>query len=149
MWKRRIPLIALVAAVLLVTAACAKTPGINSSGTIPQQTSTTEPAPTVEASGEHGRVIEDELSEFAITAASLEFVPGETVEFLITNSGVVEHEFRLSNQGGVDEHMAGGHDDHNGDAMTDEEMAAMTDEEMAAMDDDDEFVDSLACSNSS
>jgi uncharacterized cupredoxin-like copper-binding protein len=129
MWRRSIHLIALVAAVVLVTAACAKTPGINSSNTLPQGTSTTEPAPTGEASGDHGRVIDVELSEFAIAAASLEFTPGETVEFLITNSGVVEHEFRLSNQGRVDEHMAGGHEDHDDNAMTDEEMAAMMDEE--------------------
>jgi len=137
MWKRSIHLIALVTAVPLVTAACAKTPGINSSDTLAQETPTTEPAPTVEASGEHGRVIEVELSEFAIGAASLEFVPGETVEFLITNSGVVEHEFRLSNQDRVDEHIAGGHADHDDDtAMTDEEMAAMGDDE--ATHDDDE-----------
>jgi uncharacterized cupredoxin-like copper-binding protein len=135
MWKRSIHLIALVAAVLLVTAACAKTPGINSSDTLPQGTSTTEPAPTVETLGEHGRIINIELTEFAIAAASLELTPGETVEFLITNSGVVEHEFRLSNMDRVDEHMAGGHEDHDDTAMTDEEMAAMMDDE-AAHDDD-------------
>jgi uncharacterized cupredoxin-like copper-binding protein len=79
------------------------------------------------------------LTEFAIAANSFEFTPGETVEFIITNSGVVEHEFRLSNEGRVDEHIAGGHADH-GDAITDEEMEEMdhAEGEMAEMMDDTE-----------
>ena len=136
MWRRSMSLIALAVAVLLVTAACAKTPGINSAGTLPEEAPTTEEAATVEATGDHGRVIAVELTEFAIGAESFEFIPGETVEFLITNSGVVEHEFRLSNQDRVDEHIAGGHDDHDEGAMSDEEMAAMEDED--ADHDDDE-----------
>jgi uncharacterized cupredoxin-like copper-binding protein len=82
------------------------------------------------------------MAEFTIAAKSFEFTPGETIEFIVTNSGVVEHEFRLSNQVRVDEHVAGGHDDHD-DAMSDEEMAEiehddeMTDEEMADMPHDD------------
>ena len=74
------------------------------------------------------RVVEVELSEFAITAAANTFAPGETVEFVVTNSGVVEHEFRLSNQHRVDEHIASGHADHAEGAMSDEEMAAMDDD---------------------
>jgi uncharacterized cupredoxin-like copper-binding protein len=138
MWKRSIHLMALVAAVLLVTAACAKTPGINSSDTLPQENSTTEPAPRVATSGEDGRIINVELTEFAIDAASFELTPGETVEFLITNSGVVEHEFRISNQDRVDEHIAGGHADHDDTAMTDDEMAAMDDDAEAPHDDADD-----------
>ena len=81
------------------------------------------------------RVLEVELSEFAIAADGFGFVPGETVEFVVTNSGVVQHEFRLSNQDRVDEHVAGGHEDHDEGTMTDEEMEAM-DDEMEAMDDE-------------
>jgi uncharacterized cupredoxin-like copper-binding protein len=113
MWKRSRNLTALGVAVLLVTAACASSPEINGAGT--DQAAATEKAPTVEASGDYGRVIEVEMTEFAFAADSFEFSPGETVEFLVTNSGVVEHELRLSNQVRVDEHLAGGHDDDDHD----------------------------------
>ncbi len=49
------------------------------------------------------RAVDVELSDFAITADDLEFLPGETVQFNVSNAGVVEHEFRLSNQDRVDE----------------------------------------------
>ena len=81
------------------------------------------------------RTVEVELNEFNIEASDLVFAPGETVEFVVTNSGFVEHELRLSNQARVDEHLEGGHDDHD-DAMTDEEMAAMEPDEEAHGDDD-------------
>lgn len=100
---------------------------------------------TEEPAGEVDRVVEVELNEFSIEAASLQFLPGETVEFVVTNTGVVEHELRLSNQERVEEHLAGGHDDHD-ETMTDDEMAemeeaadehdeTMNDDEMAAMED--------------
>jgi uncharacterized cupredoxin-like copper-binding protein len=60
---------------------------------------------------------------------------------MFTNYGVVEHEFLLSNQDRVDEHVAGGHADHDEGTMTDEEMAEMDemgDEE--AVHDEDEAV---------
>jgi uncharacterized cupredoxin-like copper-binding protein len=113
MWKRSRNLTALGVAVLLVTAACASSPEINGAGT--DQAAATEKAQTVEASGDYGRVIEVEMTEFAFAADSFEFSPGETVEFLVTNSGVVEHELRLSNQVRVDEHLAGRHDDDHYD----------------------------------
>ena len=74
-----------------------------------------------------------EPSEFDIAADSFEFAPGETIEFIVTNSGVAQHELRLSNQDRVDEHTAGGDDDG---AMSDEEMEAM-DEEVGRREDDD------------
>ena len=77
-----------------------------------------------ETDGAIDRTVEVELNEFAIEATNLVFAPGETIEFMVTNSGVVEHELRLSNQARVDEHLEGGHADHD-EAMTDEEMAAM------------------------
>ena len=82
------------------------------------------------------RLLEVELSEFDITAPSFDFVPGETVKFVVTNAGVVAHELRLSNDDRVNEHVAGGHDghdesdavvddDHDEDAAGDHEMEGM------------------------
>lgn len=149
MWKRYTKLFILSAAVLLVAAACAKTPAVGSGNTVTTEVPTTEAVVSTDhdeaESGDHeevapssdaDRVVEVELSEFAIDAASFEFAPGETVEFIVTNSGVVEHEFRMSNQDRVDEHVAGGHADHDEGTMSDEEMAAMDDDETEHMDDD-------------
>jgi uncharacterized cupredoxin-like copper-binding protein len=152
MWKRPGRLFALLMSVLLVSAACTSTGTLG--GPLPVPSETVDQETSGHADGdamEHAdidRVLEVELSEFAIAADSFEFAPGETIEFVVTNAGVVQHEFRLSNQDRVDEHVAGGHEDHDEGAMTDEEMAAMddegadhdegamTDEEMAAMDDE-------------
>ncbi len=147
MWKRFTKLFVLSAALLLITAACARTPALNSSNAPTEEaTAVEEPAATGEAasvehvesispSSDADRVVEVEMTEFAIDSASFEFTPGETVEFIVTNSGVVEHEFRLSNQDRVDEHVAGGHADHDEGAMSDDEMAAMDDGEAEHMDD--------------
>lgn len=68
------------------------------------------------------RLLEVELSEFDITAPSFDFVPGETVKFVVTNAGVVAHELRLSNDDRVNEHVAGGHDGHDeSDAVVDDD----------------------------
>ena len=125
MWKRSRNLTALGVAVLLVTAACASSPEINGAGT--DQAAATEKAPTVEASGDYGRVIEVEMTEFAFAADSFEFSQGETL--------------RLSNQVRVDDHLAGDHDDHDDIAMTDEEMAAMEDADDDHADDEADHVD--------
>ena len=58
------------------------------------------------------RVIEVVMTEFAFEPASFSVVAGETVRFVVTNDGVVDHEFRLSNAHRVEEHMASGHADH-------------------------------------
>ncbi|MCL1601572.1 MAG: plastocyanin/azurin family copper-binding protein [Actinomycetia bacterium] len=135
MWKRYTKIFILSAAVLLVAAACAKTPAVGSSNNVAEEAPTSETAAgtdNVEAvapSSDADRVVEVELSEFAIDAASFEFAAGETVEFVVTNSGVVEHEFRLSNQDRVDEHVEGGHSDHDEGTMSDDEMDEMDDED--------------------
>jgi len=128
MWKRTLSLVALAITVLMVTAACSNSAAVNIPDTAPVDDHATEDAQTVVPSGEADRVVEVELSEFAIAADNLKLVPGETVEFIVTNSGVAQHEFRLSNQDRVDEHIAGGHEDHDDGTMSDEEMAAMDDE---------------------
>lgn len=61
---------------------------------------------------EADRVIEVEMTEFAFSPASVELTAGETVMFILTNGGLVDHEFRLSNDHRIEEHMAAGHEDH-------------------------------------
>lgn len=58
---------------------------------------------------EPSREIDVGLSEFAFGPDTVSVVSGETVRFNLTNTGVVEHEFRLSNQPRIDEHIAAGH----------------------------------------
>lgn len=62
---------------------------------------------------EADRVIEVEMTEFAFSPASVELTAGETVVFVLTNSGLVDHEFRLSNDHRIEEHIASGHEDHD------------------------------------
>jgi uncharacterized cupredoxin-like copper-binding protein len=154
MSKKPGSLLILFAVLVLITAACASASGDSVGAEVPASDSVVQvdgdhpeeaddhvdEVANIEPSGDADRVVEVELTEFEIAAHSFEFTPGETIEFIITNSGVVEHEFRLSNQGRVDDHIAGGHADHNDDAMTDEEMAEMdhaegemSEEEMAEM----------------
>ena len=61
---------------------------------------------------EAGRVVEVTMSEFAFDPGSLEVAAGETITFVVTNAGVVEHELRLSNQHRIEEHKASGHAEH-------------------------------------
>lgn len=58
------------------------------------------------------RTVEIAMTEFAFEPASLTVVAGETIEFVVTNDGVVPHEFRLSNAHRIEEHIASGHEDH-------------------------------------
>jgi len=124
MWKRYTGILSLGVVVLLVAAACS-TPTIDSSA---QQPTGGSVAAEGEMSGQmvHAGtddVVDIELSDFAINAVAHDFTPGESVEFRVVNNGVVAHEFRLSNQVRVDEHVAAGHEGHEG--ATPEEMAAM------------------------
>ncbi|HSM02278.1 MAG TPA: plastocyanin/azurin family copper-binding protein [Acidimicrobiia bacterium] len=68
--------------------------------------------------------IEIEMTEFAFDPDLASVVAGETVEFVVTNSGAVEHEFRLTDQAEIDAHIEGGHEEHEGD----DEMGDMADE---------------------
>ncbi len=64
---------------------------------------------------EADRSVEVILAEFAFDPDAFEVTAGETVEFVVTNTGFVEHEFRLSNGHRIDEHLAAGHEDHDED----------------------------------
>ena len=102
--------ITILASLLLVLAACGA------------------PSPDAEAAAtQPDRVVEIDLNEFTIEANSFEFAAGETVEFVVTNSGEIEHELRLSNQARVNAHLEGGHDDHE-DSMSGEEIPHKDDE---------------------
>lgn len=50
------------------------------------------------------RVIEVSMTEFAFSPAPIEVNEGETVTFVVTNDGVVDHEFRLANDELVEAH---------------------------------------------
>ncbi|MEA2002040.1 MAG: plastocyanin/azurin family copper-binding protein [Actinomycetota bacterium] len=58
------------------------------------------------------RSVEVALTEFTFEATAFEVTAGETVEFIVANTGVLEHEFRLSNEHRIEEHLAAGHADH-------------------------------------
>ncbi len=70
---------------------------------------------------ELGRIIEVGVTEFAFDQALIDVAEGETVTFRVTNTGLLEHEFRLTTHHAVEEHIAGGHADHEHDVDTAEE----------------------------
>jgi uncharacterized cupredoxin-like copper-binding protein len=79
------------------------------------------------------RTIEIELTDFQFSPDLAAVSTGQTVEFIVTNHGALEHEFRVTTQHGIDEHIAGGHQEH----MDDDDMGDMDDDDMGDMDDDD------------
>ena len=65
------------------------------------------------ATTEKDRTVQVSMDEFSYEPGEFEAMAGETVEFVVTNLGVVEHEFRLSNEHRIEEHLASGHADHH------------------------------------
>lgn len=63
------------------------------------------------------REIEVALSEYAYDPAAFDVAAGETVRFVVTNTGTLQHELRLTTQAAVDEHIAGGHAGQHGESM--------------------------------
>lgn len=57
--------------------------------------------------------IEVAMTEFEFEPASFEVTAGQTVRFVVRNDGLVEHEFRASNEHRIEEHIAAGHEDHD------------------------------------
>ncbi len=70
------------------------------------------------ATAEKDRTVQVAMNEFSFEPGDFEAKAGETIEFVVTNLGVVEHEFRLSNEHRIEEHLAAGHADHD-DASAD------------------------------
>ena len=73
----------------------------------PDATTVTREAPATEV-----RTVEVTLSEFSISDIG-PIAEGETIEFVVTNDGVVLHEFEITDEHAVEQHLAGGHDDHD------------------------------------
>ncbi len=63
--------------------------------------------------GDDIRVVAVTMSEFSFSPAVVDVEQGETVRFVVTNDGVAEHEFELSNDAAIAEHLEGGHDEHH------------------------------------
>lgn len=141
-------LFVLGAAVMLVAAACALPDAathadetVTTSSTPTSSTTTTLAATTTITVDDHAddgavdddhaeddqaagadRTIEVLMTEFAFDVDPVDVAAGETIEFIITNGGVVPHEFRLSNEHRIEEHLASGHDDHeDSDGESDED----------------------------
>lgn len=82
-----------------------------------------EAAPNDDAdAGDADRVVEVAMDDFSFSPDNFAVTAGETVTFVVTNVGMVEHELRLSNEHRIEEHMADGHsdDDHDDDAAAEE-----------------------------
>jgi len=59
------------------------------------------------------RIVEVMMDDFTFEPADFKITAGETVTFIIINGGVVEHEFRLSNEHRIEERLASGDDDYD------------------------------------
>lgn len=135
-------LLVIVAVLALLTAGCGSGADntADTSSTLPDTTTTTEQPTTTtvaatsttegtpdeeedHAEEDHGedsmettdevdRTVEVTMTDFEFTPSSYEVTAGETVRFVVSNNGAVEHEFRLSNEHRIEEHLASGHEDH-------------------------------------
>ena len=65
-------------------------------------------------------VVNVSLTEFGISYMSEPFEVGDTVTFNVTNNGLITHEFEVTGNAAISEHLEGGHDGHM------EEKAATT-----------------------
>lgn len=61
---------------------------------------------------EDARVVFVTMNEWGYDPPSFTAKAGETVVYRITNAGIFEHEFRLSNGHRIEEHIASGHEGH-------------------------------------
>ena len=115
------------AAAAVSTTTAAPTTTIASTTTLaatPETTASDQAEPDESATPTDGtttngdRIVEIVMTDFAFDADPLQVAPGETIEFVVINAGVVLHEFRLSNAHRIEEHLNDGHDDHDDNAET-------------------------------
>ena len=80
-------------------------------------------APTDEDDGatEADRVVQVTMDDFTFSPDTYAVTAGETIRFVVTNVGVIEHEFRLSNAHRIEEHLADSHDDDDHDEDADDD----------------------------
>lgn len=64
------------------------------------------------AEGEPTVEIDVVLTDFAFEPEEFTIHAGQTVRFHLVNEGAIEHEFRLSNDHRIEEHIASGHEGH-------------------------------------
>ena len=61
------------------------------------------------------RTINVSMNEFSFDPHMIKVEAGETIRFIITNDGVIKHEFEVSTQHEIDEHMTDGHEGNHDD----------------------------------
>jgi uncharacterized cupredoxin-like copper-binding protein len=86
-----------------------------------------------ETTGSDGSRVAIEATEFAFAPDLVVASAGETIEFIVTNGGTLEHEFRVTNQADIDAHIAGGHQEHMGDGTSEETGEDMGDTPMLVL----------------
>ena len=59
------------------------------------------------------RTIEVVMTEFSFDPAPVDVAAGETVEFVVHNEGLIQHEFRVTTLEAIEHHVAEGHADHS------------------------------------
>lgn len=59
------------------------------------------------------RTIEVVMTEFAFDPGPIDVAAGETVEFVVHNEGLIQHEFRVTTLEAIEHHVAEGHADHS------------------------------------
>lgn len=100
------------------TAAVATSTSVSTSTSISTATSTVTESPSTSTTAETeagSRRVEVVMTEFAFDPDAIQVTAGETVTFVVTNVGIVEHELRLSNAHRIEEHIESGHADHHED----------------------------------
>ncbi len=131
----RSPLVAVIFTLALVAAGCAEQSpepvfqvdaGAGVSAAAALFAAGAEPS-SLDHGGAVDREIEVVIADYSFEPSSIEVEAGESVRFLVANTGSFEHEFRLTNRHGADEHVDGGHEGHHDEAesATSEEVLLM------------------------
>lgn len=68
------------------------------------------------ADSDVARIVEIRMGEFSYEPSTVSVNANETVEFVVINTGAIEHEFRLTTQHAALEHIEAGHEGHHDDA---------------------------------
>lgn len=102
----------------IVTTSTEETPGTSSTTVTTTPTTTSSTAPPSQEDEDLDldpslRTVEVLMTEMAFEPSNFSVQAGETVQFVLRNQGVVEHEFRLTTQHAAEEHIASGHEGHD------------------------------------
>lgn len=137
--RNRFIIMAVFGAITVLTGACGEsavgptTQEAPEASSAPVETTTTLPlVTTTETGGDVTTTTEDMpegvdtvvdivMDDFSFEPSTIEVLAHETVLFRVTNVGLVEHEFRLSNGHRIEERLASGHEDHDDEGGRHEE----------------------------